>query len=218
MTFKTPLILGTAAVLALTACVDPNAFPDDPNARAKRGAITGAVIGGLAGASRSGDGKLRNGVVGALVGGVAGAAIGNFLDQQAAELRAQLSPGVTVVTEGDYLRVTMSQDILFATDSADLRPDLQRDLNAVASSLLRYPGSTVQVIGHTDNTGSPAYNQDLSQRRANSVASVLTANGVPAGRITAFGRGEASPVASNLTPEGRAQNRRVDILIRAANS
>ena len=218
MTFKTPLILGTAAVLALTACVDPNAYPDDPNARAKRGAITGAVIGGLAGATRSGDDKLKNGVIGALVGGVAGAAIGNFLDQQAAELRAELSPGVAVVTEGDYLRVTMSQDILFATDSADLRPDLQRDLNAVAASLLRYPGSTVQVIGHTDNTGSPAYNQDLSQRRANSVASVLTANGVPAGRIAAFGRGEASPIASNLTPEGRAQNRRVDILIRAANS
>jgi outer membrane protein OmpA-like peptidoglycan-associated protein len=103
---------------------------------------------------------------------------------------------------------------LFATDSAAVRPDLRSDLNAVAASLLRYPNSTIQVVGHTDNTGTAAYNQDLSQRRAVSVASILRESGVPGGRIAAVGRGEDQPIASNLTPEGRAQNRRVEIIIR----
>ena len=101
-----------------------------------------------------------------------------------------------------------------APDSATLRADLTRDIKAVASSLLRYPNSTIEVIGHTDNSGSAAYNQDLSQRRAVSVANVLRESGVPNGRIAAYGRGEDQPIASNLTVEGRAQNRRVEIVIR----
>jgi outer membrane protein OmpA-like peptidoglycan-associated protein len=108
----------------------------------------------------------------------------------------------------------MPQDLLFAVDSAAVRPDLRADLSAVASSLLRYPNSRIEVIGHTDNTGAAAYNQDLSQRRAVSVAGVLREGGVPGARIAAFGRGEDQPIASNLTPEGRAQNRRVEIIIR----
>ena len=115
---------------------------------------------------------------------------------------------------GSELIVNLPQDILFATDSASLRGDLTQDLQAVARSLLNYPNTTVQVVGHTDNTGSAAYNQDLSQRRAQSVASVLQANGVPGGRIVAFGRGEDQPIASNLSVAGRAQNRRVEIIIR----
>ena len=107
----------------------------------------------------------------------------------------------------------MPQDILFATDSASLRPDLTSDLMTVASSLNEYPRTTVQVIGHTDNTGDAAYNQQLSARRASSVANILIQNGVSAGRIQSFGRGEDQPRASNLTPEGRQQNRRVDIVI-----
>ena len=95
-----------------------------------------------------------------------------------------------------------------------MRPDLRSDLNTVASSLLKYPNSRIEIIGHTDNTGSAAYNQDLSQRRAVSVASVLRESGVPGGRIAAYGRGEDQPIASNLTPEGRAKNRRVEIIIR----
>jgi len=104
--------------------------------------------------------------------------------------------------------------VLFATDSAALRPDLSRDVQAVAQSLLKYPNSTIQVIGHTDNTGTAAYNQDLSQRRAASVAGVLMGAGVPSSRIATIGRGEDQPIASNLTPQGQAQNRRVEIIIR----
>jgi outer membrane protein OmpA-like peptidoglycan-associated protein len=121
---------------------------------------------------------------------------------------------VSVTNTGSALIVNLPQDILFATDSASLRPDLTQDLAAVARSLMTYPDTTVQVIGHTDNTGSAAYNQDLSQRRAVSVASVLVANGVPNFRVAALGRGEDQPIASNLSEAGRAQNRRVEIIIR----
>ena len=95
-----------------------------------------------------------------------------------------------------------------------MRPDLSQDIRALANNLLNYPNSTIQVVGHTDNAGTAAYNQDLSQRRAFAVSQVLQGNGVPGGRISAFGRGEDQPIASNLTPDGRAQNRRVEITIR----
>jgi outer membrane protein OmpA-like peptidoglycan-associated protein len=218
MKIRTPLILGSAGLLALTACVDPNAYPDDPNARARTGAIAGAIIGGTIGATRKGDDKLAKAVTGAAIGAGIGGLVGNSLDRQAADLRAQMSSNVTVTNTGNALVVTMPQDILFATDSAALRPDLTRDLQAVAGNLMSYPASTIEIVGHTDNTGEAAYNQNLSQQRANAVAGVLVANGVPAGRIAAFGRGEDAPIASNLTPEGRAQNRRVEIIIRPTNA
>ena len=106
-----------------------------------------------------------------------------------------------VTNRGDYLVVNMPQDLLFATDSASVRPDLTRDLKTVAASLLKYPNSRIEVIGHTDNSGSAAYNQDLSQRRAVSVANVLRESGVPNGRIAAYGRGEDQP--SDDQPDAR---------------
>lgn len=212
---KSPLLLAAASLLALTACVDPNAYPDDPNARAKQGAIIGGLTGAVVGAATSRDGdELKGAIIGGALGAGGGAIIGNELDRQAAELRGSVSSNISVTNMGDYLVVNMPQDLLFATDSANLRPDLRSDLNAVAASLLKYPNSRIEVIGHTDNTGTAAYNQDLSQRRASSVASVLRDNGVPGARIAAYGRGEDQPVASNLTPEGRAKNRRVEIIIR----
>ncbi len=215
MIFKTPLILSTAALLALTACVDPNAYPDDPNARARSGAIIGGLAGAFAGANAGGDDKLAKAVVGGAIGAAAGGAIGATLDRQAAELRGSINnPNVSVTNNGQYLTVNMPQDLLFAVDSASLRPDLRSDLGSVAASLLRYPNSRIEVIGHTDNTGTAAYNYDLSQRRANSVANVLSQNGVPVGRITTIGRGFDQPIASHATAQGRAQNRRVEIIIR----
>jgi len=212
---KTPLFLAAASALALTACVDPNAYPNDPNARAKNGAIIGGLIGAATGVAVSGDGdELKGAIVGGALGAGTGALIGNDLDRQAAELRGSLNSNISVTNAGDYLIVNMPQDLLFATDSATLRPDLTADLRTVAASLLRYPNSRIEVIGHTDNTGTAAYNQDLSQRRAVAVSSVLRDNGVPGARLAAYGRGEDQPVASNLTPEGRAQNRRVAIIIR----
>lgn len=215
MMFKTPLLIASASLLALTACVDPNAYPNDPNARAKSGAVIGGLAGALAGANAGGDDKLAKAVVGGAIGAALGGAIGATLDQQAAELRGSINnPNVTVTNNGSYLTVNMPQDLLFAVDSASLRPDLRSDLGSVAQSLIRYPNSRIEVIGHTDNTGSAAYNYDLSQRRANAVSAVLTQNGVPFGRITTIGRGFDQPIASNATPQGRAQNRRVEIIIR----
>ena len=215
MMMKTPLILAVAGAMSLTACVDPNAFPDDPNARQRQGAIIGGLTGAVAGVAVSGDGdELKGAIIGGALGAGTGALIGADLDRQAAELRGSLSSNISVTNTGEYLIVNMPQDLLFAVDSASVRPDLRSDLSTVASSLLRYPNSRIEVIGHTDNTGSAAYNQDLSQRRAVAVAGVLRESGVPGSRIAAFGRGEDQPVASNLTPEGRAQNRRVEIIIR----
>lgn len=215
MMFKTPVLLSVIAVMGLTACVDPNAYPDDPNARAKNGAIMGGLIGAVAGATQGGDNRLGKAVIGGALGAAVGGVIGASLDQQAADLRGSIgNQNISVVNNGSYLVVNMPQDVLFATDSATLRGDLTRDIKAVAANLVRYPDSTIEVIGHTDNSGSAAYNQDLSQRRAVSVANVLRESGVPNARIAAFGRGEDQPIASNLTPEGRAANRRVEIIIR----
>jgi outer membrane protein OmpA-like peptidoglycan-associated protein len=215
MMMKTPLILAVAGTLGLTACVDPNAYPDDPNGRTKSGAVIGGLVGAVAGAATAKDGdEFKGAVLGGALGAGAGALIGADLDRQAAELRGSLNSNISVTNTGEYLIVNMPQDLLFATDSAAVRPDLTSDLRTVASSLLKYPNSRIEVIGHTDNTGSAAYNQDLSQRRAVSVASVLRESGVPGARVAAYGRGEDQPIASNLTPEGRAKNRRVEIIIR----
>jgi len=212
MIFKTPILLATFGAMTLAGCVGPTT---ENNTRTRTGMATGALIGGAIGATRPGGDKLLNAAVGAVLGGAIGGAIGSALDQQAAELRNSIGDNrISVTNTGSELIVNMPQDILFATDSATLRGDLTQELHAVAQNLLNYPGSTVEVIGHTDNVGDAGYNQDLSQRRANSVAAVLRANGVRAGRLVAYGRGEDQPVASNLSAAGRAQNRRVEIIIR----
>lgn len=212
MILKTPLILASAAVLALAAC-DPTLAPEEQQ-RTRTGAGIGAIAGALAG-TQIGEGDIGNVLIGAAAGAAVGGAIGQQLDRQARDLRQAVgNDNITITNTGSELIVTMPQDILFATDSAAVRADLQRDLRAVAGNLQSYPNSTIQIIGHTDNTGSAAYNQDLSERRARSVAGVLIDAGVSPGRVAAFGRGEDRPVASNLTAEGRALNRRVEIIIR----
>ncbi len=207
--FKKPLVLAGAAAIALTAC-SPNA-----SNQTEIGAATGAVLGGLFGASRDGDNNALKTAAGAAIGAAIGGAIGQQLERQKAELDQSFANNeIDVINTGSELIVRMPNAILFAVDSSTLQPNLRSDLNVLASNLLRYPNSTVFVTGHTDNTGSAAYNQELSLRRAQAVASVLIAGGVNPGRIVATGRGEDQPIASNLTAEGRALNRRVDITIR----
>jgi len=194
-----------AGAVVLSACTVP-----EDRTRTATGAAIGAVVGGAIGATENREKAL----LGAALGAGAGAIIGDRLDKQAADLRQSIgNEDVEIVNTGSNLVVTMPQDILFAVDSAALQPALRSDLQAVAGNLMAYPDTTVQVIGHTDNTGSAAYNLDLSQRRAGSVASVLTGAGVPAGRVVAIGAGEDRPVASNLNEAGRAQNRRVEIVM-----
>ena len=111
----------------------------------------------------------------------------------------------------------MPQDILFALDSASVRSGLRRDLGVVANNLQAYPNSTIKILGHTDNTGSGSYNEALSQRRADAVANILMNNGVEPVLLRTVGRREDDPIANNLTAEGRAQNRRVEIIIRPSS-
>lgn len=212
---KKTIVLGVVGLLGLSACsTDPSQFPGTDGNRTQEGAIAGAAIGGVLGAI-TGDGSRGDDIVrGAVIGGVAGAVAGNIMDRQAAELRNDFGNGdIEVINTGNELIVRMPEAILFATDSASLNPNLRSDLFVLAESLNKYPQSVVTVTGHTDNTGSAAYNQDLSQRRAASVASVLRTGGVAGSRVRTVGAGENSPIATNQTPQGRAQNRRVDITI-----
>lgn len=215
---KTPLVALLCGTLALAACTDPARLgtdPNDPRANTRQGAIIGAGLGAALGALTGRDGdRTEAAIKGGLLGAAAGGAIGYSLDRQEADLRESLgNDNVTIQNTGDSLIVTLPQDILFATASSTVRPDLQRDLRSVAANLQAYPDSTIQIIGHTDSDGEAGYNQELSEQRANAVADVLLNEGVPFARIRTFGRGETQPVSSNLTPEGKSQNRRVEIVI-----
>lgn len=217
MRASTAIALTAASAFALAACTPTDTPTNDPNQRTKEGAVAGAVVGGVLGALTGGDGgeRRRGALAGALVGGAVGASIGYNLDQQAAELQRDFGDGrIQIINNGDFLVVRMPDDILFDIDSAVVKPSLRADLQILAASLNRYPESTVQVVGHTDNTGDAAYNQDLSERRAASVSQVLIGSGVSGARIQSIGQGETQPIATNLTPEGRTLNRRVDITIR----
>ncbi|MBT7999105.1 OmpA family protein [Planktomarina temperata] len=209
--------LAGSALLILSGCVTPeSAANSKPGDNTTAGTIMGGLIGAIAGMEMSSKGDRKKGaIVGAIVGAAAGNAIGQTLDEQAADLRRDLNNNqVNVTNTGSELIVTMPQDILFALDSAAVRSDLRRDLGVVAGNLQAYPNSTISIEGHTDNTGTANYNRILSQRRANAVADILVNNGVPPARLYAVGRGENEPVASNLSVTGRAQNRRVEIVIR----
>ncbi|PCJ08476.1 MAG: hypothetical protein COB16_07270 [Rhodobacteraceae bacterium] len=213
--FSTATVL--VAVLGLSACTDPALLGDyngDPKQNTKGGAAIGALIGAGIGALSNSSNKTAAVLGGAAIGAVAGGAIGATLDQQAAELRQTLAnEDITVVNTGDRLIVSLPNDLTFATDSYAVSSAVQSDLQKVADSLLRYPNSSIQVIGHTDSDGDATYNQGLSVRRADAVADQIQAGGVPYNRVRTLGRGEDQPVASNLTPEGKAQNRRVEIVV-----
>jgi len=213
---KFPTVIAVSAAVALGACTDPGALgtvgpSGEPiNQKRNTGAAIGAASGAVLGAVL---GDRKTAVAGAVAGGLIGGAIGYDLDQQEAELRRKLASGVTITNTGDRLIVSFPEAILFAVNSFTVRPGLNSDMAALARSLERYPASTVQIVGHTDSDGDAAFNQQLSERRANAVADVLLDQGVPFNRIQTFGRGESQPIATNLTPEGKQQNRRVEIVI-----
>ncbi|MDX2482302.1 MAG: OmpA family protein [Pseudodonghicola sp.] len=212
---KLTTVTAISTVFLLAACTDPARIdPGDSHQKAKQGALLGGLLGAgigvAAGSSNKGAAALGGAALGAIVGGT----IGDSLDKQAAELRNELSSdGITITNTGDRLIVSLPNDITFATDSFAVQSGLRADVNRVAAHLQRYPDMTVQVIGHTDSDGDAAYNIGLSKRRANAVADILQAGGVSYTRLAIIGRGEEVPVASNLTEEGKARNRRVEIVM-----
>ncbi len=155
-----------------------------------------------------------NALIGAGVGALAGGAIGNYMDRQESQLRAQLQgTGVSVVRNGNDITLKMPGNITFNTDSAEVKPGFYKVLNSVALVLKKYDKTILEVAGHTDSTGSPQYNQALSERRASSVAQYLEAQGVDSRRVMTVGAGETHPIAPNNTPEGRQANRRVELTL-----
>ena len=218
LTIKKSALFGVAALFTLGACGDPSQFPGTEGNRTKEGAVAGAVLGGVLGGITGSGSRGDDIITGAVVGGIAGGIAGNIMDQQAAELRNDFGNGqIEVINNGDELIVRMPNALLFDTESAALRPQLQSDLGVLADSLNKYPQSIVTVTGHTDSTGSAAFNQNLSERRAGSVVNVLSNGGVSFSRLRAVGAGENQPIATNQTEAGRAANRRVDITITATN-
>lgn len=181
----------------------------------------GAAIGTVAGAAvGAGVGKLLGNVAvgaiaGAAVGGTTGALIGKKMDKQAAELEEQLGENAAVERIGEGIKVTFESGILFQTGKATLSESSKDALTKFAQTLIDYPDTDVMIYGHTDNTGSDAINQPLSENRAKAVKDFLVSKGVDAKRLTTQGMGSTSPVATNDTEAGRQQNRRVEIAITA---
>lgn len=170
------------------------------------GGAVGAIIGKAAGNTALGA------IIGGAVGGTAGAVIGHKMDKQAAEIK-QTVPGATVTREGEGIVVKFDSGILFDTDQAYIKSAAQTNLENLAASLKSNPQTNILIIGHTDNTGTDVHNMDLSIRRAQAVKSVITAQNVAASRLSTLGKGETEPIGDNTTVDGRAQNRRVEIVI-----
>ena len=159
--------------------------------------------------------KMNDGVgllIGAAVGGAAGAYIGNYMDKQAAEIERDIE-GAKVERVGEGIKITFDSGILFDVDQAELKDQHKSELAELAVILNKYEDTNMLLAGHTDSTGSEEYNQGLSERRAQSVASYLGAQNVSNTRVSVEGYGQSQPVASNDTAAGRAQNRRVEVAI-----
>jgi outer membrane protein OmpA-like peptidoglycan-associated protein len=202
-----------SAVLATACTTDPYTGQQTINRTAVGilgGAVGGYLLGDLVGGNHDRNAK----VIGAGIGAIAGGAVGNYMDRQEAELRRQTAgTGVDVIRTGDELVLRMPAGITFPVDSYALQPGVQGTLNEVSQTLASYNQTYVDVLGHTDSTGSDAYNQTLSDRRAQSVADYLSSRGVARARMGIRGFGESQPIASNDDEGGRAQNRRVEIKV-----
>ena len=204
----------SAVLLTITGCMtDPYTGQQTIN-RTAVGIGVGALSGYLLGDVIGGDHDRNAKVIGVGIGALAGGAVGNYMDRQEAELRRQTAgTGVDVFRQGDELILRMLAGITFPVDRYDIQPQFQSTLDQVAQTLSSYNQTYIDVLGHTDSMGSDAYNQALSERRAQSVSDYLSARGVARARMGVRGYGESQPIASNETEAGKAENRRVEIKV-----
>lgn len=214
----TTLSVALAATMTLAGCATYTGQTNDPNDpnRTQRGALIGAGIGAVAGLLSGDDATERRqrALVGAGVGALAGGAVGAYQDRQEAALRSQLAgTGVDVIRDGDNITLNMPGAITFGFDSSALQPQFRPVLDDLAVTLNEYNQTIIEVAGHTDSVGDAAYNQNLSEQRAATVANYLSGRGVMRDRMITIGAGETRPIASNDTEAGRAQNRRVEITL-----
>jgi outer membrane protein OmpA-like peptidoglycan-associated protein len=210
-----PLLVCGAGLLAACTTLDPYTR-EEQTSRAARNAWIGAASGAVAGLI-TGDSSMerkKRALVGAGIGALAGGAAGAYMDRQEARLREELDrTGVSVTRIGDNITLNMPGNITFATDSADLNAGFFDVLNSVSMVVNEFDQTVIEVAGHTDSTGEDAYNQALSVRRADTVATYLSTRNVRGDRIIEVGMGEGRPVATNDTPDGRQANRRVELTL-----
>lgn len=210
------LVLAGLAVLA-TGCqtLDPYTR-ESQTSNATKGALIGAGVGAVAGLISGDDAveRRQHALIGAGVGALAGGSVGYYMDREEAKLRAELEgTGVSVTRMGDNITLNMPGHVTFGTDSANLSADFYSVLDSVSVVLNEFDKTIIEVAGHTDSTGSDAYNQTLSERRAGSVAQYLGSREISPQRMITVGMGEARPVADNSTDYGRQANRRVELTL-----
>lgn len=180
----------------------------------------GAAIGGAAGAvggtiiGKAAGNKTLGTILGAVIGGSAGAIIGKDMDKQAEQIKNDI-PGAKVERVDEGIKVEFNEKILFAFSKSDIGDSAKDNLNKLVAILNKYPNTNIEIQGHTDSRGTDEYNMGLSLRRANAVRDYLQSQGIAGTRMTTRGFGESAPAYSNDTPEGMAQNRRVEFLITA---
>ena len=213
---RTVVAVGGVAMLA-AGCTTLDPYTrEEKTSQATRGALIGAAAGAVVGLISGDDAveRRQRALIGAGVGALAGGAIGNYMDRQEAELRAQLeSSGVSVTRIGDQITLNMPGNVTFATNSSDINPAFYEVLGSVSIVLQKYEKTVIEVAGHTDSDGSVEYNQALSERRAASVGAYLRSQQVMGERIITLGQGELRPVASNATAAGKQANRRVELTL-----
>ena len=210
---KRLICLTLALSLAVVGCTTTNPYTGEEEVnKTSKGAGIGALAGLLAAVVVGGDRKKL--LLGAGIGALIGGGVGYYMDKEADKLRVQLqSTGVSVTRSGHSIILNMPGNVTFATGSSNISADFYRVLDSVALVLNEFEKTYIDVTGHTDNTGSAALNQQLSEARANSVARYLQSQQVVAQRVVTNGVGFNQPIASNDTPEGRALNRRVEIIL-----
>ena len=207
-------IQNTAAGVLLVAAVATALGCASWGDKQKQGTAAGAAGGGIVGAiigHKTGS-TARGAIIGAVVGGAAGALIGKRMDDQAEKLARELE-GAEVSRVGEGIAVTFDSGILFPYNSAELTSEAQSNLRKLSASLQSEARTNVTIVGHTDSDGADAYNQELSERRGRSASAFLASHGVASSRLLTHVKGEAEPIASNESDDGKRKNRRVEVAI-----
>jgi outer membrane protein OmpA-like peptidoglycan-associated protein len=209
-------LLGALA-FALAGCAADGSMA--PMGNREMGTLIGAAGGAVIGAVAYDRNRTKGAVVGAVGGALAGGAVGRYMDDQKRDLEknlaAEIQAGQARVEKlgNDVVRVTMTNQTAFETDSSEVKAGFNSTMDKLADVVVRYGKTTLTVVGHTDDTGTNAYNQALSERRALSVARYLESKRVNSMRLATAGKGETQPIASNGSESGRQANRRVEIYV-----
>ncbi len=208
-----PILAVAGALLLASACATDPSTGQRIYGNTARGAAVGAIAGAGAGVLAGGN-DARNAAIGAAVGAIIGGSVGVYMDKQEAELRRKTAnTPIEVVRNGDQLELRMPSDVTFAVNESSIQSQFYPILNDVVETLIAYPSTAIDIVGHADSDGTEAYNQTLSERRAGSVRDYLASRGVQPVRMIASGRGETDPLVPNTSPENKAKNRRVQIIL-----